>query len=167
MCRSNTIALSWQCILLQVPKLIINYFLEVKSLTLLIKFYWVIFLIVKPNSCFVFASSCIAQGLNQVWSLVNDNIVLNVWIFFIFNLEVVSWELLNGKIGGADSSGMTDNVCSFSYSSSKDVVYVRLISFRGHWIYEILNIFLGFLKLKLSKIIAQITLFSSSILLQI
>jgi hypothetical protein len=37
---------------------------------------------------------------------------------------------------------MTDNVCSLSYSSCKDVVYVRLISFRGHWIYEILNIFL-------------------------
>lgn len=118
------------------------YFLEVKCLTLLIKSYWVVFLIVKPDSCFIFASSCIAKSLNQVCSLVNDNIVFNVWIIFIFNLEVICWELCNGKIGGTDSSGMTDNVCSLSYSSCKDVVYVRLISFRGHWIYEILNIFL-------------------------
>ncbi len=128
-------------------------------MTLVIISYWVVFLIVKSDSCLVFAYSWIRHGLKQVDSLIDNNIVLNVWIFFILNLEIVWWELCNGEIGGTDSSGMTNNVCSFSYSTSKDVVYVRLISFRCHWIYEILNIFLVDLKLKLSKIIAQITLF--------
>jgi hypothetical protein len=67
--------------------------------------------------------------------------VLDVGVLLILNLEVVGWELSDGEVGGADGSLVADDVGSLSDSSGEDVVDVGLISL-GHWICEILNIFL-------------------------
>lgn len=67
--------------------------------------------------------------------------MLDVRILLILDLEVIGGELGDGEVGGADGSLLADDVGSLSNSSSEDVVDVGLISL-GHWICEILNIFL-------------------------
>ena len=88
----------------------------------------VVFLVVEPNSSFVFGDSVVGECLEEVGLLIHNHIVLDIGIFLILELEVVLGELLDGQVGGKDSTIMGKKVGSFSHSSVGQVFKVGLIS---------------------------------------
>lgn len=83
----------------------------------------VILLIAKSNTCLIFANSFVLQSFQKVGSFVY-NFVLDIWIVFIFKLELVGWELLDGKVGAADGALVGKDIGSFSRSSVEDVINI-------------------------------------------
>ena len=75
-------------------------------------------MVVETNAGLVFSNSVVGNSLQQIYSFINDDIMFDVGVLFIFNLKVVLWEGLDGKVGSADGSLMADDVCSFSNLSS-------------------------------------------------
>jgi hypothetical protein len=77
----------------------------------------VVLLVVEADAGWVLGDSFVFHGLDKVFAFLDDDGMLNIRIFFILDFEVVGWELLDGEVGGQDSSVFSDNVSSLSYSS--------------------------------------------------
>jgi hypothetical protein len=84
-------------------------------------------LIVETDSGLVLGDSLVPEGLKQVHSLINNDVVLDIGILFVLNFEVVGGEQLDGEVGSTDGALVADDVCSFSNATVQDVVDVWFI----------------------------------------
>jgi len=91
--------------------------------------YSVILLVVKSDALFMFGNTIVSDGFNEVDSLINDNLMLCVWIIFVFEFEIILWKCLNGEIGSTDSTLLAKDVSGFSNTTSNNVVKVWFVSF--------------------------------------
>ena len=72
------------------------YFFEIEHILILVVSHGVVFLIVEPDTCWVFGSALVVQSLEEDFSFVDDDGFFYVGIFFVFDFEVVDWEGLDG-----------------------------------------------------------------------
>jgi hypothetical protein len=72
------------------------YFFEVKQILFGIISGKIVFLVVESDTCRVFRPALIGYGLQQDLALIDDDVVLDVGIFFVFNFKIVDGESLDG-----------------------------------------------------------------------
>lgn len=58
----------------------------------------VVLLVVETNACWVLGNSIVLHGIDEVFALIDNDVMLNIRVFLIFDLEVVGWELLDGQV---------------------------------------------------------------------
>lgn len=95
------------------------YFFEVESSVFFIVPDWVVLLVVESDAGLVLGHSLVVERLDEVDSLINDNVVLDVGVLLILELEVVGGELVDGKVGSADGALVADDIGSLSDSASQ------------------------------------------------
>jgi len=88
----------------------------------------IVLLVIKSDSCRMFGPSFVSHSLKKDFSLIDNNVFLDVWIFLIFQFKVVGGESLDGEIGGANGSVFGHYVCSLSNTSSGNVINVGFVS---------------------------------------
>ena len=72
------------------------YFFEVEQILFGIVSGEVVFLVVESDACRVFGSALVGYGLEEDLTFVDDDGILDVGIFFVFNFKIVDGEGLDG-----------------------------------------------------------------------
>lgn len=63
-------------------------------------------MVVKTNTGLALRDTVVAESLDQVDTLINDDVMKDVGVLLILDLEVVGRELGDGKVGGTDGALM-------------------------------------------------------------
>lgn len=106
-----------------------KYLFEVESAGFFIIPDGIILLVVESDASLVLGDTVVGECFEQVDSLIDHNVMLKIRILLILDFKVVGRELSDWKIGGADGTGVGNDVGSFSHSSGQDVVNVGFVCF--------------------------------------
>lgn len=89
----------------------------------------VVLLVVESDASFVLADAFVSKGLEEIDSLIDDNLVGDIGVSFIDEVELVSRQLLDGEVGAADCAFSGEYVGGFGNTAVEDVVDVGFVCF--------------------------------------
>ena len=89
--------------------------------------HWVVLLVVQPQSSRMLGSSIVLHGLNEIFSLIDNNLIGLGGVVLILEFKFIGGEGLDGKVGGQDGSIFGHDVGSLCDSSGSDVVKIRFV----------------------------------------
>ena len=87
----------------------------------------VVLLVVEPQASRVLGSAVVLLGLDEVFALIDDNLVGLGGVGLVLKFELVGGEGLDGEVGGQDGSIFGHDVGSLCDSSGGDVVKVGFV----------------------------------------